>query len=176
MIEANINESFPVSVTLLDEESAQLISGQIVTYSISTIDDLILSPPVSGTLTESTIENGIYKTTISLPDAGYYICYAKADGFFAGAETIFIKAESCIDTSKYSLPHNISVLDVQRTSVSGTASQLNRKVPMNCTDYIVTLVKRDTDLDWSSPVASGINYAWYRSEASSLPYMMGAEY
>lgn len=176
MIEASINESFPISVTLLDEELAQLVSGQLVTYDIRTFDDLELSPPVSGTLTESSVEGGIYKAEISIPLPGTYICYATCSGFFASSEDIVINYENCIDVAKYNLPHNISVIDIQRTSVSGTLSQVVRQVPYGKTDYIVTLVKRDTDLDWSNPVASGINYAWYESLASNLPYMMGGEY
>jgi hypothetical protein len=127
-------------------------------------------------LIESTIENGIYKTNVSLPEAGNYICYAKADGFLAGAENIVISSESYSDIAKYSLPHNISVIDVPRTSTSGTVSQTIRKVAVGNTDYIVTVVKRDTDINWNNPVASGVNYAWYDSMEANLPYMMGAEY
>lgn len=176
MIEANINESFPVSVTLLDEESAQLVSGQTVTYDIRYFDDSILSPPVSGTLYESTVEGGIYKAEISLPIAGTYICYATCSGFFSSSEDIVINAENCIDVAKYTLPHNISVIDVQRTNTSGTLSQIARNVPIGKTDYIVTLVKRDIDLDWSNPVSSGTSYAHYTSLSDNLPFMMGGAY
>lgn len=176
MIEANINEYFPISVSLVDEASAQLVTGQVVTYDIRTFDDVILSPPVSGTLVESEIEGGIYKAEISLPEAGVYTCYATCSGFFSGSEDIVISSESYTDIAKYSLPHNISVIDVPRTSTSGTASQTIRNVAIGNTDYIVTIVKRDTDINWNNPVASGVNYAWYDSMEANLPYMMGAEY
>lgn len=178
MIEANINESFPVSVTLLDEETSQLITGKTVMYDIRTIDDFVLSPPVSGTLVESTVEGGIYKAEISLPEEGTYICYATCSGFLASSEEIVINSDSILEAVKYNLPHNISVIDIPRTTLSGTAtpSQLARNVPEGKTDYIVTLVKRDSDLDWNNPVSSGTSYAHYTSINSELPFMMGGEY
>lgn len=178
MIEANINESFPVSVTLLDEETSQLIAGKTVVYDIRTIDDLVLSPPVSGTLTESIVEGGIYKAEVSLPEAGTYICYATCSGFLASSEEIIINGENAIDVAKYNLPHNISVIDVPRSTSSEdmTPSQIARKVPEGKTDYIITLIKRESDLDWSNPVSSGTSYAHYTSINSELPFMMAGEY
>lgn len=176
MIEANINEAFPVSVTLLDEESAHLVANQVVTYDIRTFDDLELSPPVSGTLAESSIEGGIYKAEVSLPSAGTYICYATCSGFFSSSEDIVVTEENCIDAAKYNLPHNISVMDIIKTTVSGNSSQLARRVPLGKTDYIVTLVKRETDVDWSNPVSSGTSYAHYTSTSDALPFMMGGAY
>lgn len=178
MIEANINESFPVSVTLLDEELAQLVSGQVVTYDIRNFDDSVLMPPVSGTLNESTVEGGIYKIQLSLPKAGTYICYVVADGFFTNSEEIVVREESAIDVAKRNYPHNLSVIDVVRTTADAdrTPSQILRNVPSGKTDYITTFVKSDSDSGWDFPVASGTVFAWYESSESTLPYMMGAEY
>lgn len=178
MIKANIDELFPVSVTLLDEETARLVSGQIVTYDVRTFDDVILSPPVSGTLAESAVEGGIYKTQISLPDAGTYICYVAAEGFFTNYEEIVVYEENAVEVAKRNYPHNLSVVDVVRTTAHDdrTPSQILRNVPFGKTDCITTFVKSDDDSDWNSPVASGTVFAWYESLESILPYMMGSEY
>jgi hypothetical protein len=178
MIEADKNEMFPITVTLLDEEVAQLVASQTVSYDIRTMDDLELSPPVSGTLTESTVEGGIYKAQLSLPEAGTYICYATCSGFFTSSEEIVINEVSYTDAAKYNLPHNLLVTDVLRTTadVDMTPSQTARNVPEGKTDYIVTVVKRDSDVDWSDPVSSGISYAHYAATTDTLPYMMGGAY
>ncbi len=68
MIEANKNELFPITVSLLDDTIAELVVNQTVTYDVRTIDDGLLSPPISGSLVESTVEGGIYKTELSIPD------------------------------------------------------------------------------------------------------------
>lgn len=175
MIEASVNESFPIAVTLMDEEMARLVAGQVVTYDVRTLNDLELSPPISGTLHESSVENGIYKAEINLTDIGSYICYATCSGFFTSSEEILIN-NSFIDIVSCSFPHNISVTDVVRSSVDieRTTSQINRQVPFGKTDYILTAIKRDTDVDWSNPVSSGVSYAHYSSIDALLPYRMGA--
>lgn len=178
MIEANKNEMFPITVTLLDEEVAQLVASQTVSYDIRTMDDLELIPPVSGTLTESTVEGGIYKTQLSLPEAGTYICYATCSGFFTNSDEIVVREESVIEVAKRNYPHNLSVIDVVRTTADAdrTPSQILRNVPPGKTDYITTFVKSDSDSGWDFPVASGTVFAWYESSEANLPYMMGAEY
>lgn len=176
MIEANKNELFPVTVSLIDDNELGLVPGKEVIYDIRYINDTPLSPPVSGSLIESNIEGGIYKKEVSIPKSGSYICYATCSGFISSTESIIINEESCVEVSKYNLPHNISVLNVKRTSVSGTVSQLNRNVAIDDTDCVVTMVKRDSDSGWNDPVASGVNFAWYESIEATLPYMMGAEY
>lgn len=178
MIEANKNESFPISVSLVDDGLAELVAGQVVSYDVRTVDDLPLLPPISGTLDESTVEAGIYKKEISIPDSGSFICYATCSGFVSSTEEIVINEVSPIEISKYNLPYNISVIDVPRTTTSGAAtpSQTARNVPIGKTDYIVTLVKRDGDLDWTDPVSSGTSYAHYTSVGTDLPYMMGGPY
>ena len=176
MINANINESFPISVTLLDEDSSQLVPGQVVTYNVRNFDDSELSPPVNGTLVESTVEGGIYKKELSLTSAGAYVCYITCSGFYTSSEDIVISVEDVAEVAKYSLPYNISVVDVIRTETSPTASQTARNVPLGKTDYITTLVKRDTDVDWSAPVSSGNAYAHYQYITDNLPYKMGGAY
>lgn len=175
MIEATKNELFPITVSLFDEETATLIAGQEVVYDIRYINDTPLSPPISGTLTESSVEGGIYKTEVSLPTAGSFICYAFCTGFITSTEDIVINDESAVEVAKYNLPHNISVIDVVRTDDSNP-SQLSRNVPLGKTDYIVTLIKRDDDLDWSNPVSSGTSYAHYTLQDQDRPYMMGGPY
>lgn len=178
MIETNKNELFPITVTLYDETTAELVSNKTVTYDIRTIDDDFLSPPLSGTLMESSVEMGIYKTEVSIPTPGTYICYATCSGFVAGYEDIVVNNDSIIEFTKANLPHNTSVMDVPRTTASGdmTSSQISRNVPFGKTDYIVTKIKRDEDSDWSDPVSSGISYAHYVSTEDRLPYMMGGPY
>lgn len=174
MINAFKNIPFPIVVALVDEFSGELVQGGSVSYDIRTIDDIELSPPISGSLNESTIENGIYKKEISIPITGSFICYATCSGFLTSTETILV-AESALETYKYNLPYNTSVIDVPRNGVA-TPSQTARNVPDGKTDYIVTIIKHDSDLDWSSPVSSGISYAHYRTITDDLPYMMGAEF
>jgi len=178
MIEVNKNELFPISVSLVDESTGTLVSNHIVKYDIRTHDDQVLNPAVSGTLIESIVESGIYRSTISLPVSGSYLCYASCSGFLAGTETILVNDENIYEISKSNRPYNVSVIDIVRsTSVENiTPSQIARKVPIGKTDYIVSLIKRDEDVDWQNPVSSGISYAHYLSYDMSLPYMMGGEY
>lgn len=178
MIEANKNELFPITVSLLDDVIDELVTNQLVTYDVRTIDDGLLSPPISGSLSESTVEGGIYKTQISLPDAGTYICYASCSDFLAGTEEIIINNENIYEVTKANRPHNFSIIDVPRTTASGTAnpSQISRRVPFGRTDYIVTIIKNDDDLNWDSPVSSGVSYAHYNSVSDELPYMMAGEF
>jgi hypothetical protein len=178
MIEANKNELFPITVSLLDDVTAELVADQIVTYDVRTIDDALLSPPISGSLSESIVEGGIYKTQISLPDSGTYICYAFCDGFVAGTEEIMISNENIYEVTKANRPHNFSIIDVPRATVSGaaSASQISRKVPPGRTDYIVTIIKNDDALNWDNPVSSGISYAHYNSVNDELPFAMGGEF
>jgi len=178
MIEANKNELFPITVSLLDDTIAELVVNQTVTYDVRTIDDGLLSPPISGSLVESTVEGGIYKTELSIPDSGSYICYASCSGFMANTEEIVISEENIYEVTKSNRPHNFSVIDVPRISASGTVtpSQLARNVPYGRTDYIVTVIKRDQDLNWDSPVSSGVSYAHYRTTSEDLPYRMGSEF
>lgn len=99
MIEANKNELFPITVSLLDELTGRLVSGGVVTYDIRTIDDALLAPPVSGTLSESSVEVGIYKTEVSIESFGTFICYASCDGYMAGTENIVISDRSLVAVS-----------------------------------------------------------------------------
>jgi len=178
MIETNKNELFPITVTLYDETTAELVSNKTVLYDVRTIEDVSLSPPLSGTLTESNVESGIYKTEISIPNTGNYICYATCSGFVAGTENIAVNDGSLIDLAKANFPHNTSVIDVSRTTTSGelSPSQISRNVPFGKTDYIITKIKRDEDINWDNPVSSGISYAHYTTLDADLPFMMGGPY
>lgn len=178
MIEANKNELFPITVSLVDEGLAELVIGQEVLYDIRYINDMPLSPPISGSLDESSVVNGIYKTEISIPVSGTYICYATCSGFFAGTEDIVINEESIIEVTKSNRTHNTSIIDVPRITVSGseTASQIARNVPVGKTDYIISIIKHDNDAGWGNPTASGVVFAHYRTNNDSLPYMMGGEF
>lgn len=172
MIRVNINENFPIIVALWDEETGENASGQVVSYDVRDMDDVVLSPPINGLLTESTVASGIYRETISINDAGQYICYTTCSGFYSSSEEIIVNSENIYDLTKQNMNHNLSVEDVLRTNSTPTASQTTRKVSLNVTDYLITKVKGDSDTDWDNPVASGIMYAWYRSTADEVPYKM----
>ena len=175
MITVNISESFPITVALLDESTGALAVGETVYYDIRTVNDAPLSPPISGTLTESTIEAGIYKESLSIPTSGNYICYASAEDtdFAASTEEIIVNTENIYDLTKNNYHYNLNIEDVVRTNSPPTASQTARNVPRNKTDYVITRVKSDDASDWSSPIASGIVYAHYRDSDDDVPYKMG---
>lgn len=175
MIRTNQGEQFPILVSLLDESAGSLASGKTVYYDIRDMLDSPLSSPVSGILTESTVEPGIYRTTAIIDEAGTYVIYATCSGFLTNTEEIIVNQENIYDIAKQNRVYNTYVEDVPRTTVSGsaTASQVLRNVPLNRTDYIITKIKEDTDATWDNPVSSGIAYAHYRSTADELPYRMG---
>jgi len=180
MIRVDKNEQFPITVALFDETTGQNVSGRTVYYDVRyALDDTPLASPISGTLTESLVEPGIYRKLITsgIPDAGNYIIYATCSGFAPNVEELIVNEESVINVTKQTQNYNISVEDVVRTTVSGseTASQLARNVPYGYTDYLLTWIKADDAVDWSNPVASGIVYAWYRTTASTVPYKMGGD-
>lgn len=173
MIRIDKNEKFPIVVSVVDEFTGQLVSGQTVNYEIREDDDSYLSPPVSGTLTESAVEPGIYRTTVEIDTDGRYIIYATCIGFVSNTEEVIVNPESIYDLEKMNRYYNISVEDVPRTNAVATASQTVRNVPLNQTDYIVTKIKLDNDADWTGTVASGVVFAHYRLITDALPYMMG---
>lgn len=173
MIRVNQNEQFPITVSLIDGTTEEVVSGETVTYDIRNMDDSALVPPVSGTLTESTVELGIYRATISLPDEGNYILYATADSFTPNTEEIIVLSENIYDIAKQSRHYNLSIEDVVRTNETPTASQTVRNVPLTKTDYVITRIKSDDASDWSNPVSSGIVYAHYETTTSQVPYKMG---
>ena len=177
MIKVNISESFPITVALLDENTSSLSSGETVVYDVRDTNDNPLSPPISGTMLESSVELGIYRTTISIPTAGTYICYASATGFLTSTEEIIVEAIDIKDLIKQERHYNLSVEDVVRTNTTPTASQTARNVPLNKTDYVVTKIKSDDASDWSNPIASGTVYAWYEDIIlSQVPYKMSGPY
>ena len=94
MIKANKGEFFLLIVSVTDEEEGELVSGKLVTYDIRTVSDSQLVPPINGILPESTIEVGIYRTEISIPTSGYFICYTTCSGFLTNAENISINEEN----------------------------------------------------------------------------------
>ena len=178
MIEANKNESFPITVSLFDELKGELISGRAVVYDIRTINDLPLAPTITGTLIESVVELGIYKTELSIPDSGSFTCYVTCSGFITSTEDIAINEENIYDITKENRTYNTSVIEVVRTTVSGSAnpSQIARNVSIGNTDYIISKVKLEDDTDWTNPVSSGISYAHYANLTDELPYMMAGEF
>lgn len=177
MIRTNQGEQFPILVSLLDESLGSLSSGKTVYYDIRDILDNQLSPPVSGTLTESTVEPGIYKTTATLIDPGTFIIYCTCSGFISNTEEVIVNQENIYDITKQNRVYNTYVEDVPRTTASGgmTSSQIVRNVPYGKTDYIITKIKEDTDANWDSPVSSGTAHAWYHSTADDLPYKMSGD-
>jgi len=174
MIRVNVSESFPITVALLDEETGELTSGQEVNYDIrKQPGDTSLVPPLMGALSESTVEAGIYKSLVSVDTPGTYIIYATCSGFITSTEEVVVNEESILDAIKQTRHYNISVEDVTRTTHVPTASQAIRKVPKGRTDYVVTRIKRDQDIDWSgSHVVEGRVYAWYLRDVDKIPYKM----
>ena len=176
MIRVDKNEQFIITVALYDENTNQNVSGQTVYYDIRDESDDPLSPPAAGTLDESLVESGIYRTTESVSEAGTYIIYATCSGFNTNIEELIVNEENIYEVAKQTQNYNISVEEVLRTTVSGNPGQIARNVPLNKTDYIITWIKADTDPDWSNPVTSGTVYAWYASIDDNLPYKMGSEF
>lgn len=172
MIRIHKNELFPIMASLIDESTGNNASGETVYYDVRYIDDSPLSIPICGVLPESSVEQGIYKKGISIPNAGTFIWYATCSGYPSGSEEIMVDEQDSVSANRH---YNISVEDVVRTTASGsvTPSQIARNVPLNETDYIITRVKADDANDWSNPVASGIVHAWYSDTTQELPYKMG---
>ena len=183
MMTVKENDTLPITVGLVDEETGGMASGQVVFYDIRNFpSDTSLVPSISGTLVESSIEPGIYSGVASIPNAGNYIIYASCQGFTTSTENVVVEE---VDSSNHDLSelikqnrhYNISVEDVIRTTQTPTASQSARKVPKGRTDYIITKIKRDEDLDWSGPnVVTGVVYAHYRRDTDQAPHKVGAEY
>lgn len=177
MIKVNKNESFPLVVSLLDEGTTSLVSGQTVSYDVRNTNDETVSV-LSGSLVESATEVGIYSVLLSLPESGTYIIYIKSYGFVSEAESVMVNEDNLVEIIKSNRSYNTSIIDVARTTTQDqrTSSQISRKVPYGKTDYIITKIKREEDLDWSDPLCTGISYAHYLSEDSTLPFMMGGEF
>jgi hypothetical protein len=171
MIRVNINETFPVAVSLIDETSGTAATGKTVYYDIrKQPSDTSLSPPAAGTLVESSVEPGIYNTLESINESGTYIIYATCSGFISNTEEVIV-------SPNYDRHYNTAVEDVVRTSVTPTASQTARKVAVGNTDYVVTRVKPDHATDWSDlATVSGVVYAHYRDEGDSVPFKMGGPF
>jgi len=176
MLRVDVGESFPISVALWDEDTGLNASGRTVYYDIRDTSDNALFPPVNGVLPESTTESGIYRKELTVNTPGKYICYATSIGFYSSTEEIIVNPENIYDLVKQNRNYNISVEDVIRTNSPATASQVTRNVPLNSTDYIVTIIKGNDDSDWSGTTTSGIVYAHYRSIADDLPFRMGGAY
>lgn len=174
MIRVDINETFTILAQLIDEETESLATGRTVYYDIRDADtDAVLSPPVSGTLTESTVETGLYKTTESISIAGQYLIYTTASGFLANSEELIVNSENIYNLTKQNRYYNIAPEDVERSNAIATASQTVRNVPLGYTDYVITKVRADDDNDWDTTTVSGVTYAWYASITDTTPYRMG---
>jgi len=176
MIRVDKNEVFPILVSLVDEGVGELSGGQTVYYDIRDMNDFPLSPPIAGTLTESVVEPGIYKTEESIPTAGRYTIYATCSGFITNTEEVLVNPESIYDLEKQNRHYNISVEDVIRENAIATASQTVRNVDMGDSDYVITRIKNDDETTWSGTTTSGIVYAWYRSLSDHIPYKMGGQF
>ncbi|HLD90946.1 MAG TPA: hypothetical protein VI911_08040 [Patescibacteria group bacterium] len=176
MIRANVGENFPILVSLFNEEDSSLASGETVYYDVRRIDDSALIPPINGTLIESTVEAGLYKTAVSIDEAGIFICYATCSGFLTSSEEILVNEQNIYNIVNNTRHYNISVEDVLRLNATPTASQTARNVPLNKTDYVITKIKSDDASDWSSPVASGTVHAHYRTSTDTVPYLMGGPF
>lgn len=173
MIRVDINEQFPISVALVDEAAEAVASNKTVYYDVRDMNDVVLTPPISGTLSESLVEPGIYTKDLSIPTAGEYVIYTTSSGFLPATEEVRVNDENIYHLVKQNRHYNISVEDVPRMNTIPTISQTVRKVPMNKTDYIITKIKSDTMLDWTTSTVSGTTYAWYNNLDDDVPYKMG---
>jgi len=175
MIRVDRYEQFPILVQLVDEQAGTLATGQTVYYDIrNATDDSSLFPPVAGTLTESLVEPGLYRTVIDgIPAGGQYLIYATCSGFITNSEELIVNPENIYELTKQNRHYNISVEDVIRENTTPTASQTTRKVPLGRTDYVLTWIKYDDEEDWCDTTTSGITYAWYRDVTDTVPYKMG---
>lgn len=175
MIRVNINETFPITVALVDETAGVMASGRSIHYDFRLHpNDQPLSPPIAGYLVESVAEDGVYSKSFSLTDPGHYIVYTSCSGFSSGAEDVIVEEDNLVQLVKQNRHYNISVEDVIRENAVATASQTTRNVSVGNTDYIINKIKLDADLDWSTPTTvSGSIYAWYRTLEDDIPYKMG---
>ena len=173
MIRVAIEEQFTITVALIDEDTGQNAIGETVNYDILDADDDSLSPPMAGVLPESTTNSGIYRKVIGdgITEAGNYTIYATCTGFTTNAEELIVNEENVYDVIKQTQNYNTSVEDVLRTG-GPTASQIARNVPEGKTDYLITRIKADDAVDWTSPVTSGTIFAWYKTDSDELPYKM----
>jgi len=175
MVRVNIGEPFSITVVLIDESTGELASGQEVHYDVRYINDYPLVPTLSGTLIESTVENGIYKKEVTIYNHGRYIVYATCSGFLTNTEDIIVNEENIYALTKANRSYNVSVEDVVRENSIPTSSQTIRKVPLNKTDYLVTKIKDDSAVNWNTTTTSGVVWAWYNNVTDDLPYRMGSE-
>lgn len=174
MIKSSIDELFTLMVSIVDQNELP-ITGADVYYNIRTLDDAQLTPAVSGTLSESSMTEGVYSTELAISTADSYIGYIYGTGFATVAKNIMIYDESLESIFQSSLLHNLLVETVVREG-SATTSQMLRNVGVGKTDYVITKAKRQSDTDFTSPVGSGISYAYYRSPYSDKPYLMGGPF
>ena len=170
MIRINTNETFPISVGVLDETTGEYVSGETVEYTIRTVAGALTS---SGTLIESPNESAIYRTSATISSPGEYILYTTCSGYLSESEDIIVNAENIYDLVKQNRHYNLSIEDVTRTNAVPTASQTARNVPLNKTDYIITRIRSDGEGDWSGATTSGTAYAWYTAITDEVPYKMG---
>lgn len=176
MIKANTDETFIITTSLIDELEREFVPGQTVSYDVrDATSDAELSPPMNGTLPESTFQEGMYKKELSIPTSGEYVCYVTCSGFLTGSEDILISQENIYDLIKSTRHGNISVEDVIRENETPTASQTSRNVPLGKTDFVITKIKNDIDTNWGNPTSTNTVYAWYRTISSPVPYKMGAD-
>lgn len=174
MIRADISEQFIILVQLVNEQTGSLATGETVYYDVrKSSDDSALSPAVSGTLIESTIEPGLYKNVESVSEPGQYIIYAICSGFITNSEELIVNPESIYDLTKQ---YNVFVEDVIRTNITPTASQTVRNVPLGETDFIINKIKKSSESDWTNTTISGIAWAWYKNVTDTLPYKMASEF
>jgi hypothetical protein len=177
MYRVDKEEQFPILVQLVNEQTGELATGETVYYDIRVAaDDSELTPAVSGTLIESTVESGLYKNVASISEPGRYIIYAICFGFLTNSEELIVNPESVYDLTKQNRNYNTLVEDVIRTNVTPTPSQTTRKVSVGNTDHIITKIKHDYETTWSGTTISGAAYAWYKSESDSVPYLMGGPF
>ena len=165
MLSVNVNESFYLTVVLVDDDS--MGSGENVSFTVlDNADNVILS----GTLDESPQFSGTYSKEISLPSPGDFRAYYTVQGYPTGIEYIKVEQESLADLIKQNRQTNMSV-----ENVLATQDIPNRNVAVGRTDYVIIRIKRDSDTNWDSPITTRRLYAWYAQMGDDQPVYMGEE-
>lgn len=91
MIRANINEQVPITVSLLDDSSGEMVGGESVTYEAREHSSDPLFPAyMSGTLDESEHTTGVYHKLLAFPEPGHFVVYVTCSGYSSDAENVWV--------------------------------------------------------------------------------------
>lgn len=165
MIKVGVNEQFSITAALVDEDS--MGHGLVVNYVIEDAGGAYVD---GGVLDENLMHNGIYCKYVSLASPGKYRVFYESVGYPTGVEDVTVSQDTLAELVKQNRQGNIAVKNILAIS-----DILARNVAVGKTNYIIIYVKRDSDLDWSSPVSEKRIYAHYKNLGDDNPYYMGEQ-